>query len=532
MRHAAFDYVVIGAGSAGCVLAARLSEDPRARVLVLEAGGADSNPWIHIPIGYAKNIFNPRVNWCFETEPEAGMAERAIYMPAGKVLGGSSSINGLLYVRGQSKDFDDWEALGNEGWSARDVLPYFKRSQAQERGADAWHGVDGPLHVSDGRCANTLCDAFITAASQCGIPPNGDFNGEGQEGVGYFQMTARNGRRVSSSVAFLRTAMRRPNVQVRINAVVTRVAVEGGRATGVRLRVDGKEILVRAERAVVVSAGALNTPAILMRSGIGAPEKLESAGVPVIHALPGVGENLQDHLQAKLIFRSAVRGTLNDTYTSLAGKLGIGWDYLRARRGWLTSAAGQAGGFARTDSALDRPDVQFHVMAYSAKDPRAGLDKFPGFTISVCQLRPDSRGSISLRSDDPSQPPVLRFNYLQAQLDQRTMVRGLRLGREIAAAAALKPLLLAEERPGVDAQSDDELLEYVRRFGGSVFHPAGTCRMGHDEAAVVSPRLAVHGIKGLFVADASVMPVIVSGNTNAASIMIGERAADFVREAA
>ena len=532
MTQVAFDYVVVGAGSAGCTLAARLSEDPAVRVLVLEAGGADRNPWIHIPIGYAKNMFNARVNWCFQTESEAGMADRAMYMPAGKVLGGSSSINGLLYVRGQRQDFDNWEALGNPGWGAQAVLPYFKRSEAQERGADAWHGSDGPLHVSNGRSANPLCDAFIAAAARCGVPNNSDFNGAQQEGAGYFQMTARHGRRVSAAVAFLRTAMRRPNVQVRTHAVVARIALESGRATGVYLRADGKYVLVRVERAVVLSAGALNTPAILLRSGIGAPRKLESAGVPVVHALPGVGENLQDHLQAKLIFRSAVRGTLNDAYASLAGKLGIGWDYLSARRGWLTSAAGQAGGFARTDPGLDRPDVQFHVMAFSTMDPRVGLDKFPGFTISVCQLRPDSRGSVSLRSADPAVPPVLRFNYLQAQQDQRTMVRGLRMGREIAASEPLKSLLLAEERPGADLRSDDALLGYVRRYGGSVFHPAGSCRMGPGQDAVVDHRLAVHGIAGLFVADASVMPVIVSGNTNAASIMIGERAADFVREAA
>jgi choline dehydrogenase len=527
----AFDYIVVGAGSAGCVIVDRLSADSSATVLVLEAGGRDSNPWIHVPIGYSKTFFDKRVNWCFDSEPCPGLNGRSLYMPSGKVLGGSSSINGLLYVRGQAQDYDDWEQLGNDGWAWKDVLPYYVRSEDQEwSDDDAYHGHGGPLAVSCQTELHPLCDAFLQSGESAGFRQVKDFNRGDQEGLGWFQVTARAGRRKSAAVSFLRRAEKRPNVQLQIHAHVASIVIESAAASGVVYEQNGQKHEVRARRAVVVSSGAINSPALLQRSGIGNPEWLREAGVPVKHSLPGVGANYQDHFQAKLVYRCKDRVTLNDSATSPLRKVRMGVEYLVRRRGPLTTAGAQSGGFVCSSLSPGRPDIQFHVFTYSSKNFRDGLDDFSGMTISACQLRPHSRGSVRVRGPKWSDAPLISPNFLDSDLDQRTMVEGLRMGRKIAEREPLRERLVAEERPGTVIRDDEALLGYVRETGGSVFHPVGTCRMGNNAMSVVDSQLRVHGIERLMVADASVMPTIVSGNTNAASIMIGERAVDFLRK--
>lgn len=532
MAEEEFDYIVVGAGSAGCVVADRLSEDGRKTVLVLEAGGRDSSPWIHIPIGYAKNLFNTKVNWCFSTEPEPELHNRSIYSPCGRVLGGSSSINGLVYIRGQREDFDSWRQDGNPGWGYEEVLPFFRKSEQQQLGASEFHGTDGPLAVSNQVTGNPLCHSFVESAKSMGIASNRDFNGATQEGVGYFQVTARKGRRISSAVAFLRRAERRENVALRVNAQVERLVMREGRAVDVIYRRGGEEMTAKARNTIILTAGALNSPAILQRSGIGRPEWLAEAGIAVSHELMGVGANLHDHLQSKLVIRSRDPVTLNDQTRSVFGLAKMALQYAVCRKGPLTSAAGQAGGFIRTRPELDRPDVQFHVMPFSSGDLRKGLDGFSGFTISACQLRPNSRGTLKIRSGKAEDHPLIRPNFLSKEIDRQTMVEGLRAARRITHTNPLASKINREERPGLDVQSDEELLSYVRETANPVYHPAGTCKMGPDADAVVDARLRVKGIAGLMVADASIMPTIVSGNTNATAIMIGERAAAFLKETA
>ena len=526
-----FDYVVVGAGSAGCVIADRLSEDESTSVLVLEAGGRDSNPWIHVPIGFSKTFFDKRVNWCFDSEPCPELNGRRIYMPSGKVLGGSSSINGLLYVRGQRQDYDDWERLGNEGWSWDDVLPFYLRSEDQEwTDDDAFHARGGPLPVSCQKEMHTLCGAFLESGVSAGFKQVRDFNCGDQEGLGWFQVTARGGRRKSTAVSFLRRAQKRRNVEVRVQSHVATIKIEHGVATGVVYERKGQKVEVIARSAVIVSSGAINSPALLQRSGIGDPDLLRRAGIAVRHSLRGVGANYHDHFQAKLVYRCKENLTLNDTATSLRRKFGMGIEYLLYRRGPLTTAGAQSGGFVCSSLSQGRPDVQFHVFTYSSKDFRKGLDEFSGMTISACQLRPESRGTVRVRSPNWRDAPLVSPNFLDSDLDRRTMVEGLRIGRSIADLHPLRARLIGEERPGKQIVDEEGLLNYVRETGGSVFHPVGTCRMGNDALAVVNARLRVHGIDRLMVADASIMPSIVSGNTNAASIMIGERAADFLRK--
>lgn len=526
------DYIIIGAGSAGCVLANRLSEDPSCRVVVLEAGGEDSNPWIHIPLGYGKTITDKSVNWCYETEPEPECAGRRIFWPRGKVLGGSSSINGLVYIRGQAEDYDHWRQLGNRGWSFEDVLPYFKRSEDQQRGADDFHGAGGPLAVSDLVDRDALGDAFIEAATGLGIRRNDDFNGAAQDGVGYFQLTSRHGRRCSAAVAFLRPAMKRPNLRVITRALAESILLEGKRAVGAVFRQDGQTITLRCAREVILSGGAINSPQLLLLSGIGPHEHLSALGIPVLHHLPGVGQNLQDHFQTRLCYKCRYPITVNDIMRNPLRKLGAGLQYLLFRKGPLTISAGLVSLFARTRPELATPDVQYHFINFSADRPAAGLHKFSGFTTNVCQLRPESRGTITLRSRDPAEPPVIRANYLSTELDRATLVAGLQLGRRIAAQPAMQRFIKSEHLPGDGTSSDAELLDYARNYGGSIFHPSGTCKMGSDAMAVVDPSLRVHGIAGLRVADAAIMPTVVSGNTNAAAIMIGEKASDLVRQEA
>ena len=523
------DYVVVGAGSAGCVLAARLSENPNAKIVLLEAGGEDTNFWIHIPLGFGKTFADKRVNWMFQTEPDPGAANRSIYWPRGKVLGGSSSINGMVYIRGQHEDFDHWRQLGNPGWSAADVLPYFRRSESQARGADAWHGADGPLAVSDATYSHPICDAFIEAAAELGFPRNPDFNGRDQEGVGYQQTTTRNGRRCSTAVGYLHPARKRGNLRVITRALTERVLFSGKRATGVAFRENGVPKTVLARKEVILCGGAIGSPHVLMLSGIGPAAHLMDRGVEVVHDLPGVGQCLQDHYSAAVKLRSKESITFNDVMRNPLKQLAVGVRYLLFRDGPLTMAAGPCALFARTRPELATPDVKISISPFSADNPAAGLHKFSAFTVIVYQLRPDSRGEIRLKSLDAAASPSIAPNYLADRNDQRTVVDGLKLIRRILATKHFERYIESEFRPGSDVRTDDELLDYARTFGSTVFHPTSTCRMGNDPLAVVDPELRVRGIEGLRVADASIMPTVASGNTNAATIMIGEKAADMIR---
>jgi choline dehydrogenase len=524
------DFIVIGAGSAGCAIAARLSEDPATRVLLLEAGGEDRNRWIHIPLGFGKTFADPSVNWCYETEPDPGAADRRVFWPRGKVLGGSSSINGMVYIRGQAEDFDHWRQLGNAGWSFDDVLPYFKRSEHQVRGADAWHGTGGPLCVSDVADRHPICEAFIDAAMSLGFRRNDDFNGAGQDGVGYHQTTTRNGKRCSTAVGYLRPAMTRPNLRVVTEALTEKIAFEGRRAIGVVFRRGGAAHTAQAAREIILCAGAVNSPQILMLSGIGPAAHLAAKGVALLHDLPGVGQSLQDHYSAPLKFKCTEPVTVNDVMQSNLKKLKAGLQYYAFRNGPLAMGTSPAALFARTRPELASADIKCSISPFSADRPQDGLHPWSGFTTIVYQLRPESRGRIELKSPDPFDAPAVFPNYLATPTDQQTIVEGLKLLRRIMATPQMEHFVASEFQPGAAVVTDDELLSYARRRGGTVYHPTSTCKMGVDPLAVVDPELRVHGVEGLRVADASIMPTVVSGNTNAASIMIGEKAADLLRQ--
>ena len=522
------DYIIVGAGSAGCVLAARLSEDPSTRVLLLEAGGKDSNPWIHIPVGYFKTMHDPKTDWRYRTEPEPSLNGRSLDWPRGKVLGGSSSINGLLYVRGQRQDFDHWRQLGNAGWSYDDVLPYFIKAQDQERGPDEWHGAGGPLAVSDMRVRRDVCDAFIAGAEEIGIPRNDDINGARQEGAGYFQLTARNGRRWSTAVGYLRSARRRPNLRIVTGAHVHRLRFEQRRAVGVRYAVGNEMHEARARAEVALCAGAIGSPQILQLSGVGPAALSRSHAIEPVHDLPGVGENLQDHLQLRAVYR-CTRPTLNDEVNNPVRKALMGVEYLLRRTGPMSMGASQVYVFARTRDELETPDIQFHFQPLSADKPGEGLHRYSAFTASVCQLRPESRGRIRIKHPDPYAYPAIEPNYLATAQDRATAVAGLRMTRAIVGTHAMRPFVEKELLPGSGVRTDDELLEAARDIAQTIYHPVGTCAMGPGPGAVVDERLRVHGVGGLRVVDASVMPVITSGNTNAPTIMIAEKAADMIR---
>jgi choline dehydrogenase len=523
-----YDYVIIGAGSAGCVLANRLTASGRYSVLLLEAGPRDTNPWIHVPLGYGKLFATPSVNWMYQSEPEPELKGRSVFTPRGKVLGGSSSINGLVHVRGQREDFDAWARLGNAGWSYAEVLPYFRKSEDQHDGENEYHGAGGPLSVSALPDRHALCDAFIAAAGEIGIPRNDDFNGEHQEGAGYFHATARRGRRASCAVAYLRPARKRANLRLQTEALVTRIRFEGTRAVVVDYQLRGTSHSVRAHREVLLCGGSFNSPQLLQLSGVGPRALLERHGIPLVLDAAGVGEGLQDHFYVRTVWKCAQPITFNDEMASVAGRISMGLRYVLLRRGPLTVSAGYAGAFVRTRPDLSRPDVQLYLINFSTDKMGTTLHPFSGFTVSMSPLRPESRGFVRIRSADPRAAPAIQYNYLTTANDRRTAIDGLKAIRALMQASAMNPFILAEHAPGDGVRTDDAWLDYARRVGGTVYHPTSTCRMGQDDLAVVDERLRVRGLSGLRVVDASIMPGVVSGNSNAATIMIAEKGADMI----
>jgi choline dehydrogenase len=538
------DYIVVGAGSAGCVLAARLSEGGRFKVLLLEAGGDDrptknlsqfaSNLMIHIPVGYASTLKDPKVNWLYTTEPDPGTGGRQHVWPRGKVLGGSSSINAMLYVRGQQADYDGWRQLGCEGWAWDDVLPYFRKAQNQERGSCDLHGAGGPLNVADMRDGNAISEALIEACDQAGIPRYDDLNGKDQEGATWYQVTQKNGARCSAAVAYLHPAMKRPNLRVETNALASRVIFEGKRAVGVAFVQNGVERVAKARAEVILAGGAINSPQLLQLSGVGSGELLRQHGIAVVADLPGVGENLQDHYISGVRYRLKA-GTLTVNEMSKGGRLAAeALKYLLFRKGLLTLSAAHVAAFCKSRPDLAGPDIQFHILPATMdleklfNEQKMELEGAPGMTIAPCQLRPESRGHIRIKSADPSDYPAIFANYLSDPLDQEVAIAGLKWARKIGEQPAIAKYVDHEMNPGPGFESDQMLLEYAKASGSTLYHPVGTCQMGTGPGAVVDAQLKVRGVEGLRVIDASVMPRLVSGNTNAPTIMIGEKGAAMI----
>ncbi|GBD43265.1 Alcohol dehydrogenase [acceptor] [bacterium HR40] len=527
-----FDYIIVGAGTAGCVLANRLTADGRHRVLLLEAGGRDSWIWIHVPIGYLYTQNHPRTDWCFRTEPEPALGGRSLAYPRGRVIGGCSSINGMIYMRGQARDYDLWRQMGNPGWSWQEVLPYFRRSEDFFRGADDWHGAGGEWRVEESRVRWDILDAFREAAAECGIPKVDDFNRGDNEGCGYFHVNQKRGVRWSAAKAFLRPALERRNLELRLHCLTRRLLLAGRRIVGVEYERGGEIQRVRANIEVILAAGAINSPHLLQLSGIGPGRLLREFGIEVRHELAGVGENLQDHLQIRPVWRVKNARTLNELSHSLLGRVGIGLEYLLFRSGPLSMAPSTLGAFARSGPEFDTPNLEYHVQPLSLDRFGEPLHPFPAITPSVCNLRPTSRGWVRLASTDPHEPPRIRPNYLSTPEDRKVAADALRLTRRIMAARAMARFEPSEYRPGAEVQSEDELADAAGRIATTIFHPVGTCRMGpaEDRGSVVDCRLKVHGLAGLRIVDASVMPIITSGNTCSPVIMIAEKAADMILE--
>ena len=524
-NKATHDYVVIGAGSAGCVIASRLTEDPNTTVLLLEAGGTDDHEEIHIPAAWPQ-LLKTEFDWEYYTEPQPHLNNRSLFWPRGKMLGGTSSHNAMVYIRGNRYIFDRWAEAGNEGWEYEDILPLFKKSQNQERGASEYHGVGGPLNIADQRDTNPLSCAFVDACVENGFTRNDDFNGPAQEGVGYYQVTQKDGRRCSASTAFLRPAMGRPNLTIETNAMVTRLRFEGTRVVGVSYTLNGEEKEVDANTEVILSGGAINSPQLLLLSGVGPADQLEALDVPVVVDLPGVGQNLQDHLLVVLNYECTEPISLA-TANSAAALL----EYQHFRKGPLSSNAAEAGGYVKTRPDLPLPDMQMFFVPTYFMEHGFVQPEGHGFAFVTSLQVPESRGSVSLRSRNHLEHPLIQPNYLESEADMQVLVEGVKIMRPLAQTKAFAPFVGEEVEPGIHVQSDEEIREFIRNKAETVYHPVGTCKMGVDSMAVVDSELRVHGIQGLRVADASVMPIITNGNTNAPSIMIGEKAADIIRGA-
>jgi choline dehydrogenase-like flavoprotein len=523
-----FDYVIVGAGTAGCLLANRLSADPDATVLLLEAGGRDNYHWIHIPVGYLYCISNPRTDWCFSTEKEAGLNGRSLAYPRGKVLGGCSSINGMIYMRGQARDYDQWRQMGCAGWGWDDVLPFFRKSEDYFAGADEFHGAGGEWHVEEMRVHWDILDAFQAAAEAAGIPRTPDFNRGDNEGSSYFKVNQRHGVRVNSAKAFLHPVAGRGNLKVETGAQVARIVLEEGAARGVEFAQGGEMRTVRARREVILAAGSVGSPHVLELSGIGKGAVLQQAGIPVAVERGEVGENLQDHLQLRLAYKVSGIRTLNEQASRLFGKMAIGLEYLLKRSGPMAMAPSQLGIFTRSSPEFDTPNLQYHIQPLSLDKFGDTVHPFPAFTASVCNLRPQSRGTIHAASPDFRRQPAIRPNYLAAEADRAVAADSIRLTRRIAAQAPLRPYNPQEFKPGPDYETEEELVRAAGEIGTTIFHPVGTCRMGADPGSIVDPQLRVRGVSRLRIADASVMPTITSGNTNSPTLMIAEKAAGLI----
>jgi choline dehydrogenase-like flavoprotein len=528
-----FDYIVTGAGSAGCVLANRLSASGKHKVLLLEAGGVDKSFWIHVPMGYARTFVDPRVNWMFESQPEERLNNRTLYQPRGKVLGGTSSINGMIYMRGHAADYDQWRQLGNEGWDYDSVLPYFRKAEDNERGADEFHGVGGPLRVSNQPHDWEIARALLEACRQAGIPETPDFNGANQEGCGYYQTTTNNKRRWSTAAAYLNPARGRANLAIETNAHATRVILESSRAAGVEYRTPAGVKTARAQGEVIVSGGAFGSPQLLQLSGVGPGEHLRDMGIEVLHDLPGVGSNLQDHFNTYCTYRIARNLSLNSLRYSFRDRMIAGARYVLTRTGPMTGNGLYVGALVRSDTRFERPDLQLNISAWSTIErTREGIvsHPHPGISISPVHLRPNGRGTVRLGSRDPLAPPRIHFDFMKSDHDMAVMLYGMRLARRIVRQQAMQKLLVEETLPGVRVRTEEDMIADVRARGVSNLHPVGTCGMGRGTMAVVDPRLRVHRLTGLRVVDASIMPVIIAGNTNAPTIMIAEKASDMILE--